>query len=237
MIERRRWLPFLLFLALVLAGCGSTTITPTPSIVPVPVTTPEAAVARVIAQEPRLTGIGPRDPGLIGQSSWYEVMPASGVGAFVVTVRVGWGDCPAGCINEHSWTYAVLPDGTVGLQSEGGPAVPADAWPAPGGAGRTGISVVATSGPTCPVEQPGDPACQPRPVARAVVVVRDAAGKELARAETDAAGTVFIEVPAGEYVVEAQPVDGMMGTPAPSDVTVADGAGTLVALGYDTGIR
>ena len=236
MRDRRRGLPFLV-LALVLAGCGSATISPAPTIAPAPVTTPEEAVARVIAQEPRLTGIGPRDLGLIGQSSWYEVMPASGVGAFVVTVRIDWGDCPAGCINEHSWTYAVLPDGTVDLQSEGGPAVPADAWPAPGGAGRTGISIVATAGPTCPVEQPGDPACQPRPVAGAVVVVRDAAGTEAARAETDANGTVFIEVPAGEYVVEAQPVDGMMGTPAPTDATVADGVGTLVALGYDTGIR
>lgn len=194
-------------------------------------------MARVIAQEPRLTGIGPRDPGLIGQASWYEVLPASGVGAFVVTVRIGWGDCPAGCMNEHSWTYAVLPDGSVNLQSEGGPPVPAEAWPAPGGAGRTGISIVATAGPTCPVVTPNDPRCQPSAVTGAVIVVRAAGGAEVARAETDAAGTVFIEVPAGDYVVEAQPVEGMMGTPEPLDVTVADGAGTLAALAYDTGIR
>jgi hypothetical protein len=87
------------------------------------------------------------------------------------------------------------------------------------------------------VEQPGDPACQARPVAGAVVVVRDDAGAELARGETDDAGTVFIEVPAGDYVVEAHPVDGLMGTPGPMAVTVVDGAGTLVALDYDTGIR
>jgi hypothetical protein len=70
-----------------------------------------------------------------------------------------------------------------------------------------------------------------------VVVVRDGAGNEVARAETDATGTVFIEAPAGDYVVEAQPVEGMMGTPEPLDVTVVDGAGTLAALAYDTGIR
>jgi hypothetical protein len=203
----------------------------------VPVTTAAEAVARVIALEPRLTGIAPRDPGLIGQAAWYEVTPASGVGAFVVTVRIGWGDCPAGCINEHSWTYAVLPDGTVNLQSEGGAEVPMDAWPAPGGAGRTGIAIVATAGPTCPVETPNDPNCQPQPVVGAVIVVRDAAGTEVARAETDAAGAVFIEVPAGAYVVEAQPVEGLMGTPGPADATVVDGAGTLVPLAYDTGIR
>jgi hypothetical protein len=58
-------------------------------------------------------------------------MQASGVGAFVVSVRVGWGDCQAGCIDEHSWVYAVAPDGTVTVQSEEGPPVPAEAWPAP----------------------------------------------------------------------------------------------------------
>jgi hypothetical protein len=234
----RRYALSLLLLVLLVAGCGgAATPSATPTAPPGPVTTPEEAVARVIALEPRLTGIGPRDPDMIGQAAWYEVLPASGVGAFVVTVRVGWGDCPAGCIDEHSWTYAVLPDGTVNLQSEGGPEVPADAWPAPGGVGRTGISILATAGPTCPVVTPNDPKCQPQPVVGAVVVVRDAGGNDVARAATDASGAVFIEVPAGGYAVEAQPVEGLMGTPAPVDVTVVDGAGALVALAYDTGIR
>jgi len=93
------------------------------------VTTPEAAVAAVIAAEPRFTGIQPLDPNLIGQSAWYEVTPASGVGAFLVEITVGWGDCQAGCIDKHMWTYAVAPDGTVTLQEESGDAVPADAYP------------------------------------------------------------------------------------------------------------
>ena len=76
-----------------------------------------------------------RDPEMIGQSNWYEVTPASGVGAFIVTVRLGWGDCQAGCIDEHTWVYAVLPDGTVNLQSDGGGDVPDLAWPSPGPAG------------------------------------------------------------------------------------------------------
>jgi hypothetical protein len=206
-------------------------------VAPPPVTTAEEAVAAVLAQEPRLAGIGPRDPELIGQSAWYEVMPASGVGAFLVTVRVGWGDCPAGCIDEHSWTYAVLPDGTVDLQSEGGPEVPADAWPMPGGAGRTGISITATAGPVCPVERPNDPACAPRPVVGATIQVLESNGREFTQGVTDEAGTVFLEVPAGDYIVEAQPVDGLMGTPGPMDAIVAEGAGTLVELAYDTGIR
>ena len=100
-------------------------------------TSEEDAVARVVAHEPRFAGITKRDPDMIGQASWYEVAPASGVGAYVVTIRVGWGDCPSGCIDEHTWMYAVAPDGTVMLQSEGGSDVPADAWPATGAGGRS----------------------------------------------------------------------------------------------------
>jgi hypothetical protein len=225
--------------AVAVAACGGAGASPTPAPTPTPgpVTTPEEAVARVIATEPRLTGIEARDPDLIGQGSWYEVAPASGVGAYLVTVQVGWGDCPAGCINGHSWTYAVGPDGRVTLQSEGGDPVPADAWPSPAGSGRTGILISATSGPSCPVERPGDPACAPNPVAGAVVLVLDAAGSEVARAETGADGTAFVEVAAGGYVVEPQPVEGMMGTPDPVSATVVDGVGTPVFLAYDTGIR
>jgi hypothetical protein len=129
----------LLVLVLVGAGCAgsSTTASPTPPALPVPVTTPDQAVARVILAEKRLTGIAPRNPDAIGQPTWYELAPASGVGAFVVTVRIGWGDCPAGCIDEHVWHYAVAPDGAVSVVSEEGPSVPDEAWPSPLGASRT----------------------------------------------------------------------------------------------------
>jgi hypothetical protein len=132
-----------LLLAIVIgaAGCSGASApsasqgaSPAPSVGG-PVTTPDDAVARVVAHEPRFAGITKRDPEMIGQGSWYEVAPASGVGAFVVTVRVGWGDCPSGCIEEHTWVYAVAPDGTVTLQSEEGDPVPADALPAPGAGG------------------------------------------------------------------------------------------------------
>jgi hypothetical protein len=99
------------------------------------VTSEEDAVARVVELEPRFAGITKRDPEMIGQASWYEVAPASGVGAFLVTISVGWGDCPSGCIEEHTWVYAVAPDGTVRLQSESGTEMPSDALPAPGTGG------------------------------------------------------------------------------------------------------
>jgi hypothetical protein len=227
-------------LCVLAAACSDASASPvaTDASGPGSVTTPEEAVAAVIALDPRLTGIGPLDPDLIGQASWYEVTPASGVGAFLVTVRIGWGDCPAGCINEHRWVYAVQPDGTVVTQSEDGPPVPADAWPSPGGAGQTGIMITAIAGPTCPVEtNPPDPACAPRAVGGASVRVRDVAGTEVAATTLDASGNAFVEVPAGGYVVEAQPVDGLLGTAAPVSVTVVDRVATPVELAYDTGIR
>ena len=202
------------------------------------VTTPAHAVARVIATEPRLTGIQPFDTGLIGQSSWYTVEPASGVGAFVVTVRVGWGDCESGCIDEHGWVYAVTPDGGVRVVNETGPAVPGDAWPSPGGAAWTGIRGVALAGPVCPVERvPPDPDCAARPVPGAVIVVRDGSGSEVARVTTGMDGGFLAPLPAGPYVLEPQPVEGFMGTAAPLDVSVQEGIASEVLLDYDTGIR
>jgi len=238
--------------AALLGACTGTPAQPSPSLSPQPssapspiggtVDTPEEAIAAVVAVDPRFTGIAPFNPDLIGQSSWYKVMPASGVGAYIVQIRIGWGDCQAGCIDEHFWTFAVLPDGTVNLQSESGDAVPPDAFPQPAGTGQTGggqtgIAGVATAGPTCPVETIGDPACAPRPVADATIVVVDGSGAEVGRTTTRADGAFFIAVPAGDYTVRGEPVQGLMGTPEPTAVSVSEGSASQVQLGYDTGIR
>ncbi len=199
--------------------------------------TPEEALAAVIAKEPRFAGIGPYQADMIGQSAWYKVTPASGVGAFVVEVRLGWGDCPAGCIDEHSWLFAVLPDGTVNLQSETGSPVPPEEWPTPIGMSGTGIGGTALAGPTCPVETVGDPACAPRPVAGATIVVLDGSGAEVAQTTSGLDGVFFVTLPAGDYTVRGDVVAGLMGTPEPTSVSVSDGAASQVQLAYDTGIR
>lgn len=222
---------------LVAAGCagGSGADIATPP--PVQVRTGGDAVAAVVATEPRLTGIQAFDSGMIGQSSWYTVEQASGVGAYVVSIRIGWGDCEAGCINEHTWLYAVVPDGTVRLQSEAGPPVPPDVWPSPDAPGETGLSVTAVAGPVCPVEtQPADPNCAPRPVDGATVIVRDASGAEVARGVTGADGSFAVELAPGNYTLEPLPVEGLMGT-ASSLTTTVDAGVTTVMLEYDTGIR
>ncbi|MEO8571318.1 MAG: carboxypeptidase-like regulatory domain-containing protein [Chloroflexota bacterium] len=234
-------IPLLLLLTGALLGstaCATPATSATPSPAVVPITTPEAAVARVLLAEIRFAGLRPRDPALIGQASWYEVAPASGVGAFVVTVRVGWGDCESGCIDEHRWQYAVAPNGTVSTISETGAAVPGTAWPNPGGTNRTGIGGKATAGPVCPVEKnPPDPACAPRPVAGAVLLVRDASGSEVGKTTTGVDGTFFIDLPPGGYVVEPQPVSGLMGTAGSQSVTVNQGVASTIQIDYDTGIR
>lgn len=240
----RLLLATLLGIGLLVAACGGTSRDPSvvPTVPPAPtlepVTTPEGAVAAVIAREPRLTGITEFDPELIGQGTYYEVSQASGVGAFVVRVTVGWGDCPAGCINRHEWLYAVQPDGTAVLQAESGDPVPNDVWPSPGGDGRTGVLLTAVAGPVCPVETiPPEPECAPRPVPGAVVVVRDVAGDEVTLVTLDAGGFAFVELPAGSYSLEAEGVPELMGTPAAQSVTVIDGLAMPITLQYDTGIR
>lgn len=101
----------------------------------------------------------------------------------------------------------------------------------------TGLVITATAGPTCPVEQvPPDPNCAPRPVAGAIITMLDAKG-ESTGVVTDAAGTARVALRPGDYVVQAQAVEGLMGIPEPVKVTVVAGTMTPVSLAFDTGIR
>ena len=86
------------------------------------VDSPEAAVAAVVAAEPRFAGIQPLNPELIGQCCFSKVQ-ATDTG-YTVTIEVGWGDCPSGCIDRHRWSFAVDRSGTVTLIGEQGAVVP-----------------------------------------------------------------------------------------------------------------
>jgi hypothetical protein len=65
---------------------------------------------------------------MIGGCCWY--LASSVAGGYQVVMRVGWGDCPSGCIDEHTWTFAVTPAGDVGLIGEDGDEVPSGILPA-----------------------------------------------------------------------------------------------------------
>jgi hypothetical protein len=242
----------LVFLVAACSAGGATppgaTTPPGPSSPPptaVPVTTAAEAAARVEELVPSLAGIGPQDPNMIGGCCfWQATQTAAG---FTVVFEVGWGDCQAGCINRHRYTYAVSRDGAVQLTGDTGEPVPSGVPGAGGGEvttgggggflpGGSGIQGRALGGPTCPVVAPGDPNCGDRPIAGATVLVLDAHGTEIARLITDGDGRYAVVLPAGPYTVEPQPVEGYMRQAEPIAVTVGDGV-TTVDLSYDTGIR
>jgi hypothetical protein len=119
----------------VLAACGpagaspsptpAPTVRPTPTPITAKVATPEDAATLVIATDPLFSGAIQLQPDLIGASKYWEATPLAG-GGYEIKLTLGWGDCPAGCIDRHIWTFRVTPDGQVELVKEEGPEVPSD---------------------------------------------------------------------------------------------------------------
>jgi len=100
------------------------------------------------------------------------------------------------------------------------------------------VSGYAHAGPTCPVEQdPTDPACDDRPVAGAVLVVRTTASEVAAEVTTTSDGTFTVTLPPARYTLVPKPVEGLLGTPGEQTLLVVDTPLTGIDLSYDTGIR
>jgi hypothetical protein len=120
---------------LALAACGPAGATPSPTPVPTvrptptpiaaKVTTPEDAATLVIASNPIFAGAAKQDPEMIGASKWWTATPTAD-GGYQIEITFGWGDCMAGCIERHVWTYLVEPDGALELVAEEGDDVPTD---------------------------------------------------------------------------------------------------------------
>jgi hypothetical protein len=238
----RPTLPALLVTAAVLLAACSGSASPSPSAAPsVAVGTGAEAMAVVAAHTPWFDGVKPKDPNAVGATAWWEASPMDAgtpPAAWSVVVTVGWGDCQAGCINRHVWTWQVTTAGSLTAASDSGPAVPADQTAALAAAATSpGIGGRASAGPVCPVVRPGQTGCDPRSVKGAVLVIKDASGKEVARATTDDSGFFRVAVAPGAYTVEAQPVQGLMGTAPVVSVTVEAGHLANVSVDYDTGIR
>jgi len=127
-------LALLVVLVAALAACGGSaapspspvpTARPTPTPIAAPATTPAEAAALVIATNAIFAGAMPLSPDVIGATKWWVATPLAN-GGYTIEMTVGWGDCPAGCIERHVWTFEVAPDGGVKLVSESGDEVPAD---------------------------------------------------------------------------------------------------------------
>jgi hypothetical protein len=121
-----------LLTTILLAACGGTstpspspepTPRPTPTPIAAPVSTPEDAAALVIATNPRFAGTMPLTPDVIGASQWWTATPLPG-GGYTIELTMGWGDCQAGCIERHVWTFEVDEHGAVELISETGDPIP-----------------------------------------------------------------------------------------------------------------
>ncbi len=97
----------------------------------------------------------------------------------------------------------------------------------------------ATAGPVCPVETlPADPACEPRAVADAEIIVRNESGDSVGRARTAEDGSFAVSLPPGTYELVPQSVDGLLGTAPSVVVTQAENSDPApVEISYDTGIR
>ena len=122
------------FLSASLAACAAGTAPtstpaptpqPTPTPVTVPVSTAADAAAIVIASDPRFAGTMEQKPDVIGASRWWTAEPLPG-GGYRIELTIGWGDCPAGCIERHVWTFDVDATGGLNLVGETGDPVPSD---------------------------------------------------------------------------------------------------------------
>ncbi len=229
----------LLLPALVLLGvtaCGGQAPTPTPSPSPAAVASAEDAFDAVRVVTPLFDGVGPRQDDAIGQAAWWTATREGDT--WSVAVSVGWGDCESGCIDRHEWTWRVTSEGSVDLIAEqGSPLVDEVVAELHADADAQGVGGIVVAGPICPVEQPGDPACAPRPVDGATLSIQDASGKEVARHTTDASGLYRIALAPGTYTLVPSAVEGYMGGASPATFDVLADAETWLTIGYDTGIR
>lgn len=100
----------------------------------------------------------------------------------------------------------------------------------------TGIRGIVTLGPTCPVEQVGQPPCV-EPLAATLAVTSAEDGSVVARVDSGADGTFTVDVPPGDYVVVPEPGADAFPFGQPVEVTVVAGTYTEIEVAYDTGIR
>jgi len=124
----RRGVQFLLPLTLLFATALPADAHGTQPIT-LPIDTPAQAHAAVLATGAPFDGFVLLDGALIGASQYYEVKGEPGSSAsWIVVYTYGWGDCQAGCISRHSFTYQVDPfTGAVSFEGGEGEQLPSTA--------------------------------------------------------------------------------------------------------------
>jgi hypothetical protein len=104
------------------------------------------AHAAVLASGAPFAGFAFLDSGLIGASAWWEAYEIDG--GWTVVYTLGWGDCPAGCINNHDFVYLVdTATGEATYEGDTGEPLPAGTDPA---------IVALVTGGEVPADEPAD---------------------------------------------------------------------------------
>lgn len=98
-----------------------------PATVELPIDSADEAVAAIIAAGGPFDGFVAESDGLIGASQTYAATGDASQG-WTIDFRYGWGDCQAGCISVHTFSYAVdAMTGEVSYAGHEGDELPADA--------------------------------------------------------------------------------------------------------------
>ena len=94
-----------------------------------PIESGAEANAAVLALGTPFASFAPIESAMIGANETYEVKGSEGGdAAWIVIYTYGWGDCPAGCIDRHSWAFQVdSRTGAATYDSQMGPSLPTDA--------------------------------------------------------------------------------------------------------------
>jgi hypothetical protein len=100
----------------------------------------------------------------------------------------------------------------------------------------TGIRGTVILGPTCPVEQEGQPPCL-TPLAAELVVRSKDGSTEVARVASGADGRFELALPPGDYVIWPEPGENGFPVAQPVQVSVVAGRFSELEINYDSGIR
>ncbi|MDE3087840.1 MAG: hypothetical protein KGJ80_00450 [Chloroflexota bacterium] len=100
-----------LILLLLITACAAPSEPPVATPSPMPIENSDAAIAATKTRYPEVAKIQKTGAGLIGAST--NITTLERADGWDLVFWEGWGDCPAGCINNRYYYFSVKKDGTI----------------------------------------------------------------------------------------------------------------------------